>query len=78
MGPRMVGSFDPGRYLCNSKKVDISGLDLSKTGQSPLTQHEIHCLTYRMEIESLTVVRLRSVLSVCAMEDADTTGFLSR
>jgi hypothetical protein len=78
MGPRMVGSFDPGRYLCDSKKVDISGLDLSKTGQSPLTQDEIHCLTYRMDIESLTVIRLQSVFSICAMEDADTRGFLSR
>jgi hypothetical protein len=77
MDKRMVGTFDLERYLRNSKKVDISDLDLTKAAQYPLTADEIHCLTYMMDIESHTVVYLRSILSTCAIEDPDTVAFLS-
>jgi hypothetical protein len=73
----MVGTFDLERYLRNSKKVDISDIDLSRAGTYPLTEEEIHCLTYMMDIESHTIVYLRSILSTCAIEDPDTTAFLS-
>jgi hypothetical protein len=77
MEGRMVGTFDLERYLRNSKKMDISDLDLTKAAQYPLTQDEIHCLTYMMDIESHTVIYLRSILSTCAIEDPETTAFLS-
>ena len=77
MDTRMVGTFDLERYLRNSKKVDISDIDLSQAAQYPLTEDEIHCLTYMMDIESHTIVYLRSILSTCAIEDPDTTAFLS-
>ena len=69
MHARMVGTFDLERYLRNSKKVDISDIDLSRAGTYPLTEEEIHCLTYMMDIESHTIVYLRSILSTCAIED---------
>jgi hypothetical protein len=74
---RTVGTFDLERYLRNSKKVDISDLDLSQASQYPLTEDEIRCLTYMMDVESHTIVYLRSILSTCAIEDPDTTAFLS-
>jgi rubrerythrin len=77
MEPRMVGAFDLERYLRNSKKVDIGDIDFSAAAQYPLSEDEIHCLTYMMDIESHTIVYLRSILSTCAIEDADTTAFLS-
>jgi hypothetical protein len=77
METRMVGTFDLERYLRNSKKVDISDIDLTQANRYPLTQDEIHCLTYMMDIESHTIVYLRSILSTCAIEDSDTTAFLS-
>jgi hypothetical protein len=77
MDTLMVGTFDLERYLRNSKKVDISDIDLSQASQYPLTEDEIHCLTYMMDIESHTIVYLRSILSTCAIEDEDTTAFLS-
>ena len=77
MDTRMVGTFDLERYLRNSKKADISDLDLTQARQYPLTDDEIHCLTYMMDIESHTIVYLRSILSTCAIEDPDTTAFLS-
>jgi hypothetical protein len=73
----MVGTFDLERYLRNSRKVDISDIDLAQAAQCPLTEGEIHCLTYVMDIESHTIVYLRSILSSCAIEDPDTTAFLS-
>lgn len=74
---RMIGSFDLERYLGNSKKVDISDVDMSRAAQYPLTEDEVHCLTYMMDIESHTIVYLRSILSTCAIEDPETTAFLS-
>ena len=38
-----------------SKKVDISDLDLSQAA-NPLTDEEIHAVTYMCDIESHTVV----------------------
>ena len=77
MDTKMVGAFDLERYLRNSKKVDISDIDLSQASNYPLADDEIHCLTYMMDVESHTVVYLRSILSTCAIEDPDTTAFLS-
>lgn len=54
MDKGMVGSFDLERYLRNSKKADISDLDLTQASQYPLSQDEVCCLTYMMDIESHT------------------------
>jgi len=72
-----AGGFDLERYLRNSKKVDISDLDFADAAKYPLTPAEIRSLTYMMDIESHTIVYLRSILSTCAIEDPDTTAFLS-
>jgi len=74
---QMVGSFDLERYLRNSKKVDMSDIDLTRAADYPLSDDEIRCLTYMMDIESHTVVYLRAILNTCAIEDTDTTAFLS-
>ena len=73
----MIREFDLEKYLRNSRHVDISDLDLSEARAYPLTEDEVRCLTYMMDIESHTVVYLRSILSTCAIEDPDTTAFLS-
>lgn len=73
----MEYSFDIERYLRNSKKVDISDLDLTEATNYPLTEDEIRCLTYMMDIEGHTIVYLKGILSTCAVQDAETTAFLS-
>jgi hypothetical protein len=73
----MNREFDLEKYLKNSKHVDISDLDLSEAKNYPLTDDEIHSLTYMMDIESHTIIYLRSILSTCAIEDGETTAFLS-
>ena len=73
----MTAGFDLERYLRHSKKVDVSDLDLSKARTYPLIKEVIRCLTYMMDIESHTIVYLRGILSTCAIEDLETTAFLS-
>lgn len=69
--------FDLEKYLSNSRKLDISDLDLSQAAQYPISESEIRCLTYMMDIESHTIVYLQAILSTCAIEDPQTTAFLS-
>ena len=73
----MIREFDLEKYLKHSKHVDISDLDLLQAANYPLTDDEIRCLTYMMDIESHTIVYLRSILGTCAIEDPETTAFLS-
>ncbi len=73
----MPQGFDLERYLRHSKKVDTSDIDFSEAAAYPLRAEEIRCLTYMMDIESHTIVYLRGILSTCAIEDPETTAFLS-
>jgi hypothetical protein len=69
--------FDVEKYIRNSRKIDITDLDLSQASRYPVTSEEIHALTYMCDIESHTVVYLRAILNTCAIEDPQTTSFLS-
>jgi hypothetical protein len=69
--------FDVDKYIRNSKKVDISDIDFSQASRYPVTSEEIHALTYMCDIESHTVVYLRAILNTCAIQDPQTTAFLS-
>lgn len=73
----MMRNFDLEKYVRNSKHVDISDIDLGDAAKYPLAEEEIRCLTYMMDIESHTIVYLRSILATCAIEDSETTAFLS-
>ncbi len=73
----MPGNFDLEKYLKNSRKVDVGDIDFSEVSRYPLSENEIRCLTYMMDIESHTIVYLRGILSTCAIEDPQTTAFLS-
>lgn len=69
--------FDIEKYLMHSKKVDVSDLDFSAASRYPLTEPEIRCLAYMMDVESHTIVFLKGILSTCAITDPETTAFLS-
>ena len=70
-------AFDLERYLQNSRKLDISDLDLWRAKEHSLTFDEIRCLTYMMDIESHTIFYFRALLSTCAVRDPEVTAFLS-
>jgi rubrerythrin len=69
--------IDIEKYIRHSKKVDISDLDLSQAAKYPISDEEIHALTYMCDIESHTIIYLRAILNTCAIEDPQTTSFLS-
>ncbi len=69
--------FDIEKYLVHSRKVDVSDVDLSSVQRYPLSDSEIRCLTYMMDVESHTIVFLKGILSTCAITDPETTSFLS-
>ncbi len=75
--PHSQLQFDVEKYVRNSRKVDISDIDLSQASRYPISEEEIRALTYMCDIESHTIVYLRAILNTCAVEDAQTTAFLS-
>ena len=61
---RRVVEFDIDRYLRNSKKVDLSGVDWDDVPNHPLTDGDVMCLQYMMDIETHTVIYLRDLLEI--------------
>jgi rubrerythrin len=74
--PTMV-EFDLDRYLRNSKKVDLSGIDWDQIPDHPLSDGDVMCLQYMMDIETHTVVYLRDLLATRVAADPQITAFLS-
>jgi rubrerythrin len=74
--PTMV-EFDLDRYLRNSKKVDLSGIEWSRIPDHPLSTGDVMCLHYMMDIETHTVIYLRDLLATRVAIDPQITAFLS-
>lgn len=67
--------FDLDRYLRNSKKVDLSGIDWDQIANHPLSDGDVMCLHYMMDIEAHTVIYLRDLLATRAAADPQITAF---
>jgi hypothetical protein len=74
--PTLV-EFDLDRYLRNSKKVDLSEIDWERVPDHPLSDGDVMCLHYMMDIETHTVIYLRDLLATRAAVDPQITAFLS-
>jgi rubrerythrin len=74
---RPVVEFDLDRYLRNSKKVDLSGIDWDEIPKHHLSDGDVMCLHYMMDIEAHTVIYLRDLLATRAAIDPQITAFLS-
>ena len=69
--------FDLDRYLRQSKRVDLSGVEWDRINEVPITTEEARCLAYMMDIETHTAIFLRDLLATRAAADADVSAFLS-
>jgi hypothetical protein len=69
--------FDLDRYLRNSKKVDLSEIAWDDVPKYALTDGDVMCLHYMMDIETHTVIYLRDLLATRAATDPQITAFLS-
>src|SRR5205814_5588354 len=77
MGKPTLVEFDLDRYLRNSKKVDLSGIRWEEVPNHPLSNGDVMCLHYMMDIEAHTVIYLRDLLATRAAHDPQFTAFLS-
>jgi rubrerythrin len=77
MSQATLVEFDLDRYLRNSKKVDLSGIEWDRIPDHPLTDGDVMCLHYMMDIEAHTVIYLRDLLATRAAADPQITAFLS-
>jgi hypothetical protein len=74
--PTLV-EFDLDRYLRNSRKVDLSGIDWTAIPDHVLSDGDVMCLHYMMDIETHTVIYLRDLLATRVAADPQITAFLS-
>jgi rubrerythrin len=77
METKTVVDFDIDRYMRNSKKVDLSHLDWADIPNHHLSDGDVMCMHYMMDIESHTVIYLRDLLATRAAADPYVTAFLS-
>ena len=77
MATKQLVEFDLDRYLRNSKKVDLSAIDWDEIPNHALTDGDVMCLHYMMDIEAHTVIYLRDLLATRAAADPQITAFLS-
>ena len=77
MPSKRVIEFDIDRYLRNSRKVDLSGVDWEDIPNHPLTDGDVMCMHYMMDIETHTVIYLRDLLATRAANDPQITAFLA-
>jgi rubrerythrin len=74
---KQVIEFDIDRYLRNSKRLDLSHIDWDDIPSHPLTDGDVMCMHYMMDIETHTVIYLRDLLATRAAHDPYVTAFLS-
>src|SRR5918999_211940 len=77
MAPKTVIDFDLDRYLRASKKLDLSQLDWDEIPRHHLSDGDVMCMQYMMDIETHTVIYLRDLLATRAANDPQVTAFLS-
>ncbi|HYX78888.1 MAG TPA: ferritin-like domain-containing protein [Solirubrobacterales bacterium] len=77
MSQPTIVEFDLDRYLRNSKKVDLSGIEWEEIPNHPLSAGDVFCLHYMMDIETHTVIYLRDLLATRVAADPQITAFLS-
>src|ERR671933_3020025 len=77
MGEKRLIDFDLDRYLRASKKLDLSQLDWHDIPNHPLSDGDVMCIHYMMDIETHTVIYLRDLLATRAANDPQITAFLA-
>jgi hypothetical protein len=69
--------FDIDKYLRNSKKVDLSEVAWGEIPNHRLSDGDVMCMHYMMDIETHTVIYLRDLLATRASQDPNITAFLA-
>jgi hypothetical protein len=70
-------AFDLEAYVARSRAVDLSAIPWDEIPRHPLSAETIRTLRYMQDIESHTIIYLRSLLATRAIDDPDVATFLS-
>lgn len=69
--------FDINKFVEKSGPLNLSGVEWSKAKDYPLTESEIRCITYMLDVESYTVAYLRDLVNSSAIkQDKDMAEFI--
>ena len=72
-----MAAFDIDTYLARSGAVDLWAIDWAAVQKHPLSPEAIRTMRYTQDIESHTIVYLRSLLATRAIDDPDVAAFLA-
>jgi len=72
-----MDDLDLERYLSRSRALDLSDLPWADIPRYPLSAEAIRCLRYMQDIESHTIIYLRTLLSTRAIDDPEVAAFLA-
>ena len=72
-----AAAFDIDTYLGRSGALDLSAIEWAEVPRHPVTPETIRTLRYMQDIESHTIVYLRSLLATRAIDDPDVARFLA-
>jgi len=72
-----MAAFDIDAYLARSGALDLWGIDWTDVPRYPVSAETIRTLRYMQDIESHTIVYLRSLLATRAIDDPDVARFLA-
>lgn len=69
--------FDLDAYLSRSRAVDLGSIPWDEVPRHPLSQETVRALRYMQDIESHTIIYLRSLLGTRAIDDPEVATFLA-
>jgi hypothetical protein len=72
-----AAAFDIDAYLGRSGALDLSAIEWAEVPRHPVTPETIRTLRYMQDIESHTIVYLRSLLATRAIDDPEVARFLA-
>src|SRR5436309_3827623 len=72
-----MDGFDLDGYVARSRALDLSGIDWDDVPRHPLSTEALRALRYMQDIESHTIVYLRTLLSTRAIDDPEVATFLA-
>src|SRR5499426_987049 len=70
-------TFDLDGWVARSGALDLTGIDWTEVPRHPLPEPAIRTLHYMQDIESHTIVYLRSLLATRAIDDPQIARFLA-
>jgi hypothetical protein len=72
-----VEAIDLEHYVARSGALDLTGIDWDDVPRHPLSADALRTLRYMQDIESHTIVYLRTLLATRAIDDPDVATFFS-